>query len=178
MFVPETPLYVPVLASLVAVLSKHLIRLKGRQIFNPAGFGIMATLLLFPVTLSWWGGTSSIIFVAALGLLVLLRLKKISHVFSFLSVYVTLALANIIITNQDFSFATSEIFSGAFLFFTFFMLTEPKTAQLKNKLKVVYGAISGVVIFVIFFVTPDSFIYGLLVANLVAALLESWRNDG
>ena len=104
LLVPETPLYVPVLASLVAVLSKHLIRLKGRQIFNPASFGIMATLLLFPVTLSWWGGTSSIIFVSALGLLVLVRLKKVSHVFSFFLVYASLALANVIITNQDFSF--------------------------------------------------------------------------
>ena len=174
LLVPETPLYVPVLASLIAVLSKYLIKFKGRQVFNPASLGIMAVLLLFPVTLSWWGGTSFPLFVIVLGLLVLLRLKKVSHVLSFVSVYVGLALANVMITSQDFSFVTSEILSGAFLFFTFFMLTEPKTANLRNKIKVVYGMITSVFVFTIFFVTPDSFIYGLLLANLAAFFLERW----
>lgn len=174
LLVSETPLYIPVLASLIAVFSKYLIKFKGRQVFNPASFGIMITLLLLPVTLSWWGGTSSPFFVIILGLLVLFKLKKIPHVISFVSVYVALALINTIITNQDFSFVTSEIFSGAFLFFTFFMLTEPKTAHLRNKIKVIYGVVTAIFTFTIFFVTPDSFIYGILIANLTAFFLEIW----
>ncbi len=41
------PWYVPLTAAALAVGSKHLLRRRGRNIFNPAAFGVAASVLLF-----------------------------------------------------------------------------------------------------------------------------------
>lgn len=168
---PALPLHIPAVASFLAMLSKHAIKINKKHIFNPASFGIAATLLLFPVTLRWWGGTSTIS-VAILGLFILYKLRKIHHIFTFFFTYVFLALIYTMITNQSFSFIASEVLSGAFLFFMFFMLTDPRTAPIKNKAKVLYGIVIAIATFMLFFATPNAFIYGLLIGNVFVPLLD------
>ncbi len=168
---PTLPLYIPVIVSFLAILSKHIIRVNNKPLFNPAGFGIMATLLLFPLTLSWWGGTSKVSLIV-LGFFILIKLRKVQHIFAFFFAYVFLALIYTLITNQSFSFIMFEVFSGAFFFFVFLILTDPKTAPIKSKAKIFYGIIAAIAAFALFLVTPNGFIYGLLIANIFVPFLN------
>ncbi len=168
---PALPLYIPAITSFVAILSKHVIRVNKKHIFNPAIFGITATLLLFPVTLSWWGMRSAI-FVGISGLFILYKLRRIQHIFAFFFVYVFLELIYTLIKNQPFSFIAYEVLSGAFLFFVLFMLTDPRTAPIKSKTKIFYGIIAAIATFTLFFITSNGFIYGLFIANLFVPFLD------
>lgn len=48
LILPEgQPWYVPLAAASIAIGSKHLLRRQGRNVFNPAAFGITASVLLF-----------------------------------------------------------------------------------------------------------------------------------
>ena len=42
----DSPLWIICLASIVAIGSKHLVRFKGRHIFNPAALGIFSVIIL------------------------------------------------------------------------------------------------------------------------------------
>ena len=41
------PWYIPIIAGTTAILSKHIIKIKNRHIFNPAVFGLAVVMLLF-----------------------------------------------------------------------------------------------------------------------------------
>jgi len=48
LLLPEGQLwYVPLAASSIAIISKYVLRWRGRNVFNPAGFGIAAAVVLF-----------------------------------------------------------------------------------------------------------------------------------
>ena len=46
--------YIPIIAGAVAIISKHVIKIKGRHIFNPAVFGLFSVILLFNTQIEWW----------------------------------------------------------------------------------------------------------------------------
>src|SRR3990167_7169267 len=50
----NAPLLVILLASVVAILSKFFIRLKGMHIFNPATLGLLVALAIFSLADEWW----------------------------------------------------------------------------------------------------------------------------
>ena len=77
----DASLYLLILTAAIAILSKHVIKIKGRHIFNPANFGLFVALFL-PISESWWGMYDSLP-VIVLGLLIVYKLKKYHQVLPF-----------------------------------------------------------------------------------------------
>lgn len=126
------------LGSVVAILSKHIIKYKGMHIFNPANFGILF-IGLFGNGAGWWA--ANILWpVAIFGLFIVYRIKKFEMVLSFLIPYALLLL----FVNKSFESLYLNIFNGILLFFVFLMLTEHKTSSYTRKGQIIYGLFTGV----------------------------------
>ncbi|UOF92577.1 RnfABCDGE type electron transport complex subunit D [Fodinisporobacter ferrooxydans] len=168
-----TPWYICALTTGIAIVSKHVLKIKRKPILNPAAFGLLAAILLFSSGQSWWGAMSelpiwSIAFLLVGGFLVTSRVNKFPQAFSFLAVYFILLLLMGFLNFGQAGDALRTPFINSALFMAFFMLTDPPTSPGKYKDQVVFGcitAIVGVAIFMMFGGLTYLFI-GLLAANV------------
>src|SRR5438552_12254238 len=64
----QAPWYVATVASVIAIISKHVFRTRSGNIFNPAALGIIATYYLFQTGQSWWGAAPEVSLVAQIAL--------------------------------------------------------------------------------------------------------------
>ncbi len=155
------PWFVLAAFSLLAVLSKHIIKFKGNHVFNPANFALfLAALFKIPLT---WKIESNIYLIILFGIYIAYSLKKIPHIFGFIVSFAVL-------------FATQRI--NPFLliswFFVFIMLVEPKTSGFGHLKGFLFGSIAGVGSFLIFKFFPgyDFFVCSLAMANFFRPILE------
>ena len=154
------PWFILIIFSIVAILSKHIIRFKGRHIFNPANFGLfVATLFGMPLT---WSIESNIYIIIALGIYIAYSIRKLPHIFGFLIFFTGLFVSQGI-----------NPFLLISWFFVFIMLIEPKTSGFGKLRGFVFGSIAGITSFIIYKFCPqyDFFIGSLFVANLFNPLL-------
>lgn len=131
-------------AGVVAMVSKYVITVHDRHIFNPAALGAVVTGFL-GLTTFWWIG-SSVLWPFALvgGLLMVRKLRRFSLVLTFACV----ALATILVTSLAQHQPVAEtlkfaITSSPLIFLGTIMLTEPATMPAHHRQQVVYGAIVG-----------------------------------
>jgi Na+-transporting NADH:ubiquinone oxidoreductase subunit NqrB len=119
------------LAATSAILSKFLLKYRGKHLFNPANFGIIIVLCLSNqawVSPGQWGESFllALVFVG-MGGLILSWLGRWETTVVFLLVYS----AGILIRNAWLGFGTDifwhELNSGSLLLFAFFMLSDPRS---------------------------------------------------
>lgn len=167
---PEAALrFLYFLPPVFAILSKHLIKVSNRHIFNPAAFGLFVTTLIFPTGLTWWAA-KPIYLVLIFGAVIVYKIRGYPHVLAF--VIISLALF-----SSQAVFRHAPILDSLYMinpFFAGFILTEPKTAPMTIKKKAVYGGIVGISSFVLLQLLPqyDYSIFALLVGNLFVPFLK------
>jgi Na+-translocating ferredoxin:NAD+ oxidoreductase RnfD subunit len=180
-----------VLAALLAMLSKYLIRPGGRHVFNPSNVGLVGCLLVtgpvhvFPQYL-WWGRlgppVDAALVVILLGALWVLRpLGMLPMVVSFLATFAAL-IGVLAASGQRFyaiwhsgpigstSYWVNICASPELLIFVFFMISDPQTAPRDRSGRIVYGA--GVAVAAAALIAPQSTEYGIklgLLAGLTVA---------
>jgi len=157
-----TPLLTIIVAAAIAILSKHILRLQGKHIFNPANFGMLAAMLFLSATHGWWASISPIAIL--LGLIVVWRFERFHQVIPFLITYYLANFAfNQTLPTPDFTL----------LFFSFFMFIEPKTSPSNRNARIAYGALAGIIVFAatVFFPTYSIFA-GLAIANIFGFLIN------
>jgi enediyne biosynthesis protein E4 len=125
-------------APALAIGSKYLFTFRDRHVFNPALFGVVASLLLGGGLISdapayQWGGSYAIaVFIATLALfLFVLKIDRIALVLSFLAFYAVSVLVRAWLTRWHMPMETwvlGALSSPALYLFTFFMITDPQTS--------------------------------------------------
>ncbi len=141
--------YIYVIAGAVAIASKHLIKLSGKNIFNPANFGILLVSIIFGAVHSWWI-SSPIILVLIFGIFIIWRLRRIDLALSFLISYYLINSIVELSRGNGFDDIYATILNGGIIyFFSMYMLIEPKTNPLQRKQRIIYGLLVAV-LFVIF----------------------------
>ncbi len=123
--------WVFLLAGVLSIASKWLIRYRGKHVFNPTNFGILISILLSGcawVSPGQWGSdTLWLLFTGMAGLLVLLRAGRLDTGITFLAVYLLGSLAfQVLWRNWPLDFWYHQLSSGTLLLFSFFMITDPK----------------------------------------------------
>ena len=120
-----------VLAAVVTIASKFVLRIRGKHVFNPTNFGIVATMLLTGgvwVSPGQWGSAAFFAFlVACLGGLVVNRAARSDVTYAFLAFYLAVLFGRALWLGQPAAIPLHQLESGAFLIFTFFMISDPKT---------------------------------------------------
>ncbi len=118
--------------SVLAIMSKYVIRWRGRHLWNPSNFAISAMLLLVPeyvATLSiQWGNTIwPMLIVWALGVLIVIRVKRFHITATYVLSFIALALIRSFITGHPFLAEVAPITGPMYQLFIFFMITDPRT---------------------------------------------------
>ncbi|MFN2390004.1 MAG: RnfABCDGE type electron transport complex subunit D [Actinomycetota bacterium] len=176
-----------VLACVLSLLSKYLIRPGGRHIFNPSNVGLVWTLLIlgptrvFPQYL-WWGGIGAPVILALVVILIgaVWILRPVRMVPMALSFMVPFAVLVGIFAASGRSFFAiwhdgpiagasywfNIVTSPEVLIFVFFMMSDPMTAPRERAGRMIYGAATAVVAAGLLYFQPTEF--GIKVAILAS----------
>ncbi len=163
--------YVFAATAAVAVLSKYVIRVGDRPLFNPSNFGLVVTFLVLGAQFAdpqdlWWGPMSvglalAYVVIVVGGVLITRRLHLLAVSATFWVVFATLmavlALGGHSIAARwslgpvgGMEYWTTVALSPEILIFVFFMITDPRTAARGRTAGVLYGglvaATSGVLV--------------------------------
>lgn len=165
----DQPLWMFALASAAAVLSKHLIRVNGRHIFNPAAAGIFLSIILFKTETQWKGTYLWYILLPA-GLYFTYKIRKLEVIVG----YGTMALLLFGIQAIMQKTPLLSIFGYLSYFYIFVMLIEPKTTPAKPVGKLAFGSLVAILIFILTesAVKFDAELCALLALNLFVPLLN------
>jgi Na+-transporting NADH:ubiquinone oxidoreductase subunit NqrB len=144
--------YICIIAASLTVLSKYIFRYKGKHIFNPSAFGIVATVLFTKdawLSPGQWGSGAVIFFaVCCLGLIVVTRVQKLDITLAFLLTFAGLLFARqIIYLNWSFDVFIQSVSTGSLLLFSFFMISDPKTAPNHPVARIIWAVLIATVAF-------------------------------
>lgn len=183
-------IHIFVLAGVVALLSKYLLRRRGGHVFNPSNLGLLACFVLFgtgqanPQDL-WWGNLSpgliaTLLVIVGGGLLIVRRLRMLGLVAAFWLTFAALtgvlaAAGHCMTARWHYGAVCGEdwwsslVASPEILVFVFFMITDPRTAPTGAVARAVYGACVGLLAALL--VAPQTTEFATKVAVLDALVL-------
>jgi glycine betaine catabolism B len=138
-------LLVSAFAGAMAISSKYLLAINKKHIFNPAGFSLVVLGLLGIGNAFWWVGSFILLpFVAILSLLIIRKLRRFHMVWPFLvAAFITSFFFNVYNNIPPLRGVALMLGSGPLVFLVGIMLTEPLTTPGVKKLRMVYGALTG-----------------------------------
>src|SRR3989344_3484472 len=159
--------------ALTAMLSKYVLTLRKKHVFNPAAIGVFLSAVIFNTGASWWiGSIFTLPFILIGGFLILVKIKRLEIVLSFLTVF----LVGLIL---DQNFSIRPLLDSPIWFFVFVMLIEPLTSPLTRRSQIIFGGFTAILYFVLPRLIP-SYPYGLetslLIANLLTLILSPTSN--
>ncbi len=141
-------LYIGALASVISIGSKYVFRIGGKHIFNPSALGIVA--VLYGTSNAWllpsqWGFSATILFmVATLGIIVITKVQKLDVCFAFLLTFLGLLYyRQVIYLHWSVDVFWQSMSTGSLLLFSFFMISDPKTAPNHKYARVLWGIAIG-----------------------------------
>ncbi len=167
------------LTTIISILSKYMIVISNKHVFNPAAFGLLLSILFFNSEQSWWGafgdlpGWANLLLVAG-GYIIMYRVNKAPQVYAYFSTLFLIFLAMGIFHYGDAFDAFRPPFINSALFFGLFMLTDPPGSPAKTRDQIIFGMITAIVGGIIY-AKYGGLMYlfiGLLVGNLFHLLMR------
>ena len=163
--------WVGAFAALVSIVSKYIIRINGKHIFNPSALGIVAAIFFTGnawISPGQWGSGAVIMFgVLSFGFIVTTRVQKLDVSLAFLGTFAGLIyLRQIVYLGWPIDHFIQSVSTGSLLLFSFFMITDPKTIPNHTAVRIVWcTAIAAVA----FYLTAFKFMNGAPIFVLVLA---------
>lgn len=180
-------LEVTVLAAIIAIGSKFVIRWKNKHVFNPTN---LALVVMIGGGFGWissgqWGQVAWFGFlIACLGSVVVTRAARADVTLAFLALYVGLLFARAVWLGDPLTIPLHQIESGALLIFAFFMISDPKTTPDSRAGRIIYALLVTLATLYVQFglFTPNGPLWGLiacapfvpLIDRLVPAVRYDW----
>jgi enediyne biosynthesis protein E5 len=136
--------WVHAIAGIIAILSKFVLRVDGKHVWNPAGFAIV--VLLFGTNHVWispgqWGTTLWFAaLLAFLAILVLQASRRSDMALFFLGSHAALLFARAFWLGDPLAIPLHQLESGSLLIFSFFMISDPKTSPDARLARLLFAA--------------------------------------
>src|SRR6185369_3816537 len=180
----RSPAYWPyALCSLISIMSKYVLRVKGRHLWNPSNFGICVLLFLAPetvaaLTVQWGNFIWPLLVIWILGSVIIWRAKRIHISVTYVLSFFALAFLRSWITGDPWRSEISPITGPMYQLFIFFMITDPKTTVRSKKWQCI-------VVFLVAFVemllrlnhVVYAPLYALFLVGPAAMLIEIWMES-
>ncbi len=129
----RSPAYWPfALCSVISIMSKYVLRVKGRHIWNPSNFGIAVLLFSAPETMAvlsiqWGNNHWSLLVIWILGSIIIWRARRLHISAIYVVSFVVFAWLRSWITGDPVLAEIAPITGPMYQLFVFFMITDPKT---------------------------------------------------
>jgi enediyne biosynthesis protein E5 len=157
-----------ILTAATAVISKYLLRLRQKHVFNPAACGLFLAIVFLGAT-TQWKGTYAWYIVVPFGFYFVYKIRKLEIIAAYAAV--SLMLFGIQALWQK--APLWHIFGYLSYFYIFVMVIEPKTTPVKPLGKLLFGAGVGLLIFILTQTGArfDVELFSLLCMNLMVPLV-------
>jgi Na+-translocating ferredoxin:NAD+ oxidoreductase RnfD subunit len=129
----RSPAYWPyALCSAISIMSKYVLRIKGRHIWNPSNFGISVMLFLVPETVAslsiqWGNYLLPMVVIWILGSVIIWRLRRFHITGIYVASFIAFAFLRSWMTGSPWQAEIAPITGPMYQLFIFFMITDPKT---------------------------------------------------
>ena len=166
-------------AVFLSIASKFLIRFRNKHIFNPSLFGIISVLFISPfeawVSAGQWG-TKFVLgfFVVSAGIWVIHKSNRPQLSLLFLSFFLLLLFLRSLWLGDPLAIFLHQISNGAFLIFSFFMISDPKTAPDQFKSQLLFILSVGILVYFFQFhlYWNNPLLWGLFFSAFLVPLLD------
>ena len=142
------------LCAAISIMSKYVLQVKGRHIWNPSNFGISILLFLAPLTVSsltiqWGNSYSAMAVIWAVGTYIIWRLKRFHICATYVVSYVVFAGLRSLLSGHPFLAELAPITGPVYQLFIFFMITDPKStvSTRKGQMLVAFGVAAAECLF-------------------------------
>jgi Na+-translocating ferredoxin:NAD+ oxidoreductase RnfD subunit len=168
------------LCSVISIMSKYVLRVKGRHLWNPSNFGICVLLFLAPeivsaLSIQWGNFKWPLIVIWVLGSVIIWRAKRIHISATYVASFFAFAFLRSLITGHSWLAEIAPITGPMYQLFVFFMVTDPKTTV---RSKTGQCIVVVIVAFVEFLLRLNEVIYAPLYALFLvgpaAMLIDIW----
>ena len=118
--------------SFISILSKYVLRLKGRHIWNPTNFGVSAMVLLAPATVTvlsiqWGNAVAPMVIIWLLGAVIVWRVGRAHISATYVVAFLVFSFVRSAVTGTPWLAAVAPITGPMYQLFIFFMITDPRT---------------------------------------------------
>jgi Na+-transporting NADH:ubiquinone oxidoreductase subunit NqrB len=169
-----------VVCALISIMSKYVLRVKGRHIWNPSNFGISVLLFLAPETVAglsiqWGNYLLPMLVIWVLGSVIIARLQRFHITGTYVACFIVFAFLRSYITGSPWQSEIAPLTGPMYQLFIFFMITDPKTTVRSKFWQCVVVAI---VAFVEMILRLEHVVYApfyaLFLVGPAALLIEMW----
>jgi enediyne biosynthesis protein E5 len=166
--------------AVVSIMSKYVLRVNNRHIWNPSNFGIAVLVFLAPETVAtlsiqWGNYLLPMIVIWCLGSVIIARLHRFHITGTYVACFIALAFVRSWITGSPWQSEIAPLTGPMYQLFIFFMITDPKTTVKSKKWQCVVVAIVAVVEMIL---RLDQVVYApfyaLFIVGPTALLVEYW----
>jgi len=166
------------LCAAISITSKYVLRIKGRHIWNPTNFGIVAMLVLASDTVAglsvqWGNNLLPMAVVWVFGAIILRMVGRLHITLTYVASFLLFAVARASITGHPVLSEIAPITGPMYQLFIFFMITDPKTTVgpkwAQSLVAVVIAAVETVFRLMQFVYAP---FYALFLVGPIANLIE------
>ena len=168
------------LCSVISIMSKYVLRVKGRHLWNPSNFGICVLLLLAPETVSslsiqWGNYIAPMLVIWILGSIIIWRARRFHISATYVISFFAFAFLRSWITGDPWQAEIAPITGPMYQLFVFFMITDPKTT-VRSKLGQCVVAFCVALAEMILRLNQVVYapLYALFIVGPTAMLIETW----
>ena len=120
------------MASLISIVSKYVLRWRGRHLWNPSNFGLSAVLFLAPTTVTvlsiqWGNNIWPMVVIWALGLVIVWRVGRLNITLAYVGSFLFFTFVRSAITGNPWLADLAPITGPMYQLYIFFMITDPRT---------------------------------------------------
>jgi enediyne biosynthesis protein E5 len=177
----RSPFYWPfALCAMISIASKYVLRYKGRHIWNPTNFGIVAIILLASdsaavLSIQWGSNMWAMFVIWLIGFLTLSKIKLFHVSAVYVLSFFFFGWLRSLITGDPFLAEIAPITGPMYQLFVLFMITDPKTTVSTVKGRCVVAFLIGFVEF-IFRLNEAVYapFYALFIVGPIALIAEDW----
>lgn len=157
----STTIWPYVITALLSIMSKYILKYKGRHLWNPSNFGISWMLFMAPLdvaglSIQWGSNFLGLAVIWVLGLVIVYRAKRLHVTVAYVISFVILAYVRSLITGDTFLAEVSPLTGPMYQLFIFFMITDPGTSVSTTKGRIIVVILVALVEFIL---RLNSFIY-------------------
>ncbi len=172
-----------VLAAVIAIASKFTLRVRGKHVFNPTNFALVALMLVgrdMWVSPGQWG--SGLVFtflLASAGGLVVNRAARADVTLAFLACYAGLLVGRSLWLGEPLAIPVHRLENGALVLFSFFMISDPRTTPDSRRGRVLFAALVALGAYAVQFwlFRTNGLLWSLAACSLAVPLID-WLLPG
>lgn len=129
----RSPLFWPfALCAAISIASKYVLRYKGKHIWNPTNFGVVAIILLASdsaavLSIQWGNNMWAMFIIWAIGLISLWKINRLNITMTYIVSFIAFAWVRSWYTGDPFLAEVAPLTGPMYQLFALFMMTDPKT---------------------------------------------------